>query len=425
MNQSHFSLPSCPPKSLFLALGVALLPTLGVAQGFKTSLVKNGLKAPTGIAISPMGEVYFTELPEPGKFSRNNTVSRLDASNNQVVIVPGEPAPTNLAFDAQGNFYWTCSTAGVLMIGTGNTHRSIATGLKNPIGIAVDKSANVFFTQVPDPGMQDKGNNVAQLVGGAAKVLSMGEPEPFDIAAGSDGSLYWTCRSAGVILRRDPMGNIAPLLRGLEKPSGIAIDAMGRLYFSEVPTPGMSGANGGRNRVWEYDPATRNFALITFGEPEPRDVAVTPDGSTVYWTCTTAGVILRGVRSAQPVPSVRTMNMGQLGSTATFDLMAPMSAGKPYRVASSLGLGPIGFDARFVGLAPDAIFFSSFFDQVPALFMNYGGMLDMNGRGMAMLAIPNDMAFKGLIVQTAFFTLDNTAMSGIAEVSTSLRTVFQ
>lgn len=343
---------SCSLVGCFLAFGIALTSGVSQAQGFTRSVLKNGLKAPTGIALSPAGEVYFTELPEPGKFSQNNTVSRLDGSGNHVVIVPGEPGPTNLAFDPQGTFYWTCSTAGVLMSRKGNVQQAIAPGLKTPMGIAVDKNANVFFTQVPDPGMQGKGNNVARLVNGTPMILSMGEPEPFDIAAADDGSLYWTCRSAGVILRRDPMGNIAPLLTGLEKPSGIAIDAKGRVYFTEVPTPGMNGANGGRNRVWEYDPATRNFTLLGFGEPEPRDIAVSPDGSTVYWTCTTAGVILRAVRSAQPLPSVRSTNPGQLG-------------------------------------------------------------------------IPNDMTLKGLIVQTAFFTLDNSAMSGIGEVSTSLRTVFQ
>lgn len=425
MNRSATPLSSTSFASL-LALATPFVLAAGLSgQGFTKAPLKTGLLAPNGIAVSPTGEIYFTELPEPGKFGGKNTVSRLDASGNQVVLVKGEPGPTNLAFDPKGNFYWTCSTAGVLMIGSGSSHRSIANGLKNPNGIAVDSMGNVFFTQIPDPGQANKGNNVAQLVGGKAVVLKQGEPEPFDLVVADDGTLYWTCRSAGVILKRDPKGAVSKILTGLEKPSGLAMDAKGRLYFSEVPTPGTFGNKGGRNKVWQYDPATQNFALISFGEPYPVDVAVTKDGSKVYWTCRSVGVIFRADRATSPVASITTTSTGKLGTTATLDLVAPMSARKPYRVASALGLGPIGFDQRFVGLAPDAIFFASFFDQLNVVFMNYGGMLDAGGKASAKLVIPNDANLRGLIVQTAFFTFDRNAMSGVAEASTSLRTVFQ
>ena len=58
-------------------------------------------------------------------------------------------------------------------------------------------------------------------------------------------------------LRRDAVTKAVSLvLKRLEKPSGIAMDAAGNLYFTELPTPGKSAAQGGRNRIWKYDPRT-------------------------------------------------------------------------------------------------------------------------------------------------------------------------
>jgi hypothetical protein len=48
----------------------------------------------------------------------------------------------------------------------------------------------------------------------------MGEPEPTDIAVGRKGDLYWTCKTAGVILERDAHGEVGVLIGGLNSPSG-------------------------------------------------------------------------------------------------------------------------------------------------------------------------------------------------------------
>ena len=64
-----------------------------------------------------------------------------------------------------------------------------------------------------------------------------------------------------------------------------------------VATPGVSGANGGSNKVSKYDLRTGRTSLVHFGDPQPNAVVVASDG-TVYWTCTSAGVILK----ARPIP---------------------------------------------------------------------------------------------------------------------------
>lgn len=53
--------------------------------------------------------------------------------------------------------------------------------------------------------------------------------------------------------------------------------------------------NGGQNKVWQYDLKTGVKTLVNSGDPEPTDVAVSRSGN-IYWTCTSAGVILEARR---------------------------------------------------------------------------------------------------------------------------------
>jgi streptogramin lyase len=129
--------------------------------------------------------------------------------------------------------------------------------------------------------------------------LSSGEPEPSDVAVGLDGTVYWTCKTAGVILMRSPAGVISLVEGDLENPTGLDIDFFGRLYWTEIPTPGVSGANGGRNRVVRYSPSTDQTTVVNFGDPEPQDITVSPLGDQIFWTCKSAGVIVRAKKSAR------------------------------------------------------------------------------------------------------------------------------
>src|SRR5918995_7379455 len=84
----------------------------------------------------------------------------------------------------------------------------VAAGLDRPVGITVEGSETVYFTVVPTPGVGGGANGVARLdlETGAITMLHVGEPEPTNIAIDSHGNLYWTCKSAGVILRQTEEG---------------------------------------------------------------------------------------------------------------------------------------------------------------------------------------------------------------------------
>ena len=288
-----------------MAVSTFALPKLSQAESYKVSRYKvshvvSGLSKPTGLAIDD-DVLYFTEVPTPGMPGGLNGVKQLDLEGKRITTLHmGEPYPINITVSRDGSLYWACFSAGVILKRDPNgVTTEFITGLPNPSGIAIDRRNTLYFTEVPTPGVPNGKNGVFSTRDGVTfETLHMGEPEPVEITVARNGDLYWACRSAGVILKRSAAdGSVSEFITGLNKPTGITIDPKGRtLYYTEVPTPGVSGANGGSNKVSKYDLRTGRTSLVHFGDPQPNAVAVASDG-TVYWTCTSAGVILK----ARPV----------------------------------------------------------------------------------------------------------------------------
>jgi sugar lactone lactonase YvrE len=291
-----------PGRLVLLGLALALAAPLDVAaQSYRLSVVARGLDRPTGIAVDGSDDVYFTEVPNPGVGGAGNGVSHLDLESGMITrISSGEPEPTNVAVARNGDVYWTCKSAGVILrhLEESGMTEPFATDLNAPSGISVGRRGAVYFTEIPTPGVPGSSgglNTVSVLRGNNKIVVSMGEPEPTDVVVARNGDLYWTCKTAGVILKRSK-GVTSLLKSGLASPSGIAIDHKGDvLYFSEVPTPGVPGSDGGLNTVKALRLASGEIWTINAGDPEPTDVAVARNGN-VYWTCTSAGVIVEAKR---------------------------------------------------------------------------------------------------------------------------------
>ena len=275
-----------------VALGVSALG-LQADGGYKFKVVASGLSRPTGIAVGGWKTLYFTEVPTPGVGGGLNGVSSLDLDSGEIQLLhQGEPEPTNIAVSRDDEIYWTCKSAGVILKMTedGDTV-PVLLGLHAPSGISIGRRGTVYFTEVPTPGTVGGDNAVLSFDGTTKTVVSSGEPEPTDVVVSRNGSLYWTCKTAGVILERHD-GQTSVLLGGLLSPTGIALDKKGEnLYFTEVPTPGVAGTHGGTNKVSVMNLRSRRVKVIHSGDPEPTDVAVAPNGN-VYWPCSSAGVIV-------------------------------------------------------------------------------------------------------------------------------------
>jgi sugar lactone lactonase YvrE len=286
------------PMSVLMLVFALAGASPAAAQRFDFKVVASGLARPVGIAVDGSDDLYFTEVPNPATAGAGNGVSHLDLDSGVVTrISNGEPEPTHLAVARNGDVYWTCKSAGVILryVEDTATVEPAATGLNKPSGVSVGRHGAVYFTEVPNPGVAGGNNTVSVIRGNDKRVISMGEPEPVDVAVAKNGDLYWTCKTAGVILRRSK-GETTVLREGLAAPSGIALDHTGTtLYFTEVPTPGIAGSAGGRNTVRALNLVSGRLRTVHEGDPEPTDIAVARNGN-LYWTCTSAGVIVEARR---------------------------------------------------------------------------------------------------------------------------------
>ncbi len=161
-------------------------------------------------------------------------------------------------------------------------------GLNSPTGIAARSAKGLYFSEIPTPNVGGGSNTVKflNLRNGRVSVISEGEPNPVNIALGRRGNVYWTCQTAGVILKYNRHYGKSLFLDELMMPSGITVDRNGDVLFTELPMPGTPGANSVSVSDGEH------ISLISDGEPAPTDIVIARNG-TAYWTCSTAGVILK------------------------------------------------------------------------------------------------------------------------------------
>jgi hypothetical protein len=106
-----------------------------------------------------------------------------------------------------------------------------------------------------------------------------------------------------------------------------------------------------------------------------------------------------------------------MGGTVTLQVAASNDAGFPYQVGSSLGIGPIPIDSRWLNLSPDDLLRVTVTDLWPWIFSGYRGVLDSRGRAQAAIHIPNLPPLIGTRIHSAFVTVDPVAPSGVRSIS--------
>ncbi len=304
------------------------------AAPFTYTQVASGLAKPTGLALGGANTLVVSQEPTN---PLDASIARVDLRTGALRVQGADPAVrSGIAANHAGRLYWVDANRGALMTqGATESAPSVlhAGGMLPATALAVDSADRVYLA-----GTTSSGGTAAVIVRGGAisAIPDPAGPEKSTLVAAASGDLYWTSSAAGLIYHRAPDGSGSVILSGLKAPRGLALDASENLlYFTEVPTPGVAGASGGKNTVNALDLTSMTRTVIHSGDPQPSAVAVAPNGN-VYWTSTSRGVIMVAVPSAAPtataqftatlsggeeVPPVTTQATGQ----ATFSLTSGSS----------------------------------------------------------------------------------------------------
>jgi DNA-binding beta-propeller fold protein YncE len=139
-------------------------------------------------------------------------------------------------------------------------------------------NGTVFFTEYGEQLLA-----VAQPGGGAPGAVATLPSNPYGIAISADGqTLYFTLPEAGIVAQISIDGsNYIPLATGLTYPYGIAIHNYGPSNGEALfVTENNYGSNG---RLLEIDLTTGEVFPPITGLVSPTGVAVSPDGSILYF----------------------------------------------------------------------------------------------------------------------------------------------
>ena len=241
-----------------------------------------------GLAVGPDGTLFITvrgAAPSAGGLAVLDT-----GTGGLQLLQSGLQTPGYPSVDAAGRVVWPDRASGRMLVDSrpGTAPAVLPAALDAPGSVAADGRGRLYFTSA--------GTAVGVVEGARTTVLRSGEPAPADVAVSASGDLYWTGSAAGVIMRLGADGTTQVVASGLNAPTGLGLSADGStLYFTEVPTPGLTAAQGGHNLVRAVDLASGHVRTVAQGGADPFDVAATSDGR-VYWTSSASSTLVVSAR---------------------------------------------------------------------------------------------------------------------------------
>jgi len=411
-------------------------------------------------------------LAQPTQFDWlvcNTSGSRLQAyrQNGTMSLNLALPAVPSFVIMDSDNEAWLVIAGGQLLrVQPGGGVATVAPAVTALVGVDLDEDGNY----VAVGGNTPLGGVLYRITpGGTATTIATGLVTPNNL--GSPQGVRWVVDSGDYIVGcfQTIFGGSDPSVLRVTR-SGVKTTVTSFLLNTKAidhdPVSGnhIAAHNNAVSRVTPggmtsllFD-ACSNFQLMT-----PRGIAVTPtghpvgggrlgvvlQGNTVNPPCTlpfagaalctynltTGGIISTivqnnmgctagfcptsvGVHQGRGLSGAGT---GGLGTTYQLRLRLPSIgyAGKFYLISGSLGIRP-GFstaDGRLVGLVPDALYFLTTLNQVPAIWQSFQGSLDASGDANAGVLVLNDPVILGLRTFYAFAVVDAAFPSAIQYIS--------
>lgn len=194
-----------------------------------TTIVSSGLSSPTALALDGAGNLYISDTGNNRVALVPNEQGTLNSADMTTVNISGLGTPAGLAVGGSGNLYVVDSANGdVLQVPTGDgTPNTVASGLTNPNGVAVDSAGNVYVSA---------NNQVTEYPfgGGTPVPYGSGFSNPGSLAVDASGAVYVADSGNSRIVRVAPGGASQANLpaTGISNPQGIALDSSFDVFFT-------------------------------------------------------------------------------------------------------------------------------------------------------------------------------------------------
>jgi sugar lactone lactonase YvrE len=234
--------------------------------------IGSGWSVPEDAVADTSGNVYVAD-------TGNNRIVKVDPSGGLSLVAGLFSSPYALAVNAAGTIFVADTGSGsIKQITSGGTVSNLRTGLSTPCSIALSPNGNLYFV--------DQAAQIVDLVNlgaGPSIPIGSGWVLPSGVAVGANGTVYVADQNTGInaVASDETQSSIAPGNPNIMQPFGIAVDAAGDVYFSDL----LLGA------VFKITP---NWTVSTFasGLNQPGNISIAANGD-IYVTEANANTVHR------------------------------------------------------------------------------------------------------------------------------------
>jgi sugar lactone lactonase YvrE len=377
--------------------GIGTGPQLGFDPGMNDTY-SGIIQAPTGVAIGPFSTEYFTDTA-----TANVWAVALSGSGINELPITGLGKPVAVAVDGGGIVYVVDQTNNDIV--TYNTQTGIqgtlaTSGLAVPNGIAVDGAGNVYISDLNNNRIVEINNQ------GTQSTLVSGLTSPQAVAVDGSGNVFYADLANGSEIKEHTVtGSTVGILITQSPIEGIALDASGKLYYTDdfglhTYSPGGAFSNYG----------TSLSGTIA-------GVAVGPEGN-IYVAQPSTGKFIVSVRgTSQGYPTASAGSSTQLPFVLTNTGNAPLTlsniaftAGTPYALDpfSDCGIGAVVAAGQGC---------SEFIDFTPPAAQSYTSVMTVTSNSLNVSGVQNIFTLYGQGTAAAQSQTSITLMLSAANIT--------
>jgi gliding motility-associated-like protein len=193
--------------------------------------IDTGFLSPKGVAVDASGNIFVADYQNTIKKIHENTgkIGTFESSFNRA---------TSIGLDSAGNIY-VADEANVKKIAPTGGQPTIIPSAALPSGLASDGSGNLYVSSLEERTLAEITPAPLDI-----RVLAGTPGGSSHVAVDANGNVYFLTSQANVA-RVGPGGILTMIGTGISSPAGIAIDAAGNIYVTDVASQSVKKIKSG------------------------------------------------------------------------------------------------------------------------------------------------------------------------------------